>query len=385
MPRLNKNNLLFVSQSIIIGLLLAFLLHYFYLQPQQHHSSRLPTPLQSGSNATTTDHKQPFSYRDAVVRAAPSVVNIFTATRFTLESEQISPSFDKLFSGSGTNNNADSRVETSVGSGVIVSPEGYILTNNHVIDNASEIQVILADGGSYLAKLIGSDSETDLAVLQIQASKPLPSIDLANSTSVDVGDVVLAIGNPFGVGQTVTQGIVSATSRNRLGLNTFEEFIQTDAAINPGNSGGALINPRGELLGINTAIFTNSEGAQGISFAIPTSLAANVMRQILEHGKVIRGWLGVQAYDINSDMRQRFNFIGPGVLVTGVFHDSPAEIAGIMAGDILTHIEDEPLADTQILLNATKNRPPETRVEVTGLRNGRAYTLMATLIQRPTR
>ena len=290
-------------------------------------------------------------------------------TRYQPSGQQPTPLFDKLFND-GTSDGSENVIQSSVGSGVIVSPEGYIITNNHVIENASDIQIILSDGSSYPAALIGNDKETDLAVLRINVSTPLPAITLANTNSVDVGDVVLAIGNPFGVGQTVTQGIVSATSRNRSGLNTFEEFIQTDAAINPGNSGGALVNPRGELVGINTAIFTNSEGAQGISFAIPTSVAQKVMVQILQQGEVVRGWLGVQAHDITTEMRKRFNFVGPGVLVTGVFRESPAELAGIKPGDILTFIEHQPLLDTQALLNATKNRPPSTRVKITGLRNG---------------
>jgi serine protease DegS len=379
MLNLVKNNFLFVGQSAIVGLLAALLLHYFYLQPQQADADRQVTLLGSNNSGyASTDGRQPFSYRDAVKRAAPSVVNIYTATRHNVDRSKVLPLFDKLFG-----DETGSRVETSVGSGVIVSPEGYIITNNHVISNAGEIWVILTDGGSFRANLIGSDVETDLAVLRISASAPLPAITLADKQSISVGDVVLAIGNPFGVGQTVTQGIVSATGRNRLGLNTFEEFIQTDAAINPGNSGGALINPHGELVGINTAIFTNSEGAQGISFAIPISLVQNVMLQILEHGKVTPGWLGVQAYDITSTMRQRFGLSGPGVLVTGVFRDSPADMAGIVAGDILTYIDDESLLDTQILLNATRKRPPGTRIKINGVRNGREYSLMATLMQRP--
>ncbi len=383
MLNLVKNNFLFVIQSATLGLLAAFLLHYFYLQPQRGSNDRQVTLLESNNlDTASTQSDQPFSYRNAVMLAAPAVVNIYTATLYSVDHTQVLPLFDKLF-GDDTSDETGSRVETSVGSGVIVSPEGYVITNNHVISDAGEIWVILNDGDSYRAELIGIDVETDLAVLRINPGAPLPAITLADKKSVSVGDVVLAIGNPFGVGQTVTQGIVSATSRNRLGLNTFEEFIQTDAAINPGNSGGALINPRGELVGINTAIFTNSEGAQGISFAIPISLVQNVMLQILEHGKVIPGWLGVQAYDITSKMRQRFRFSGPGVLVTGVFRDSPAEMAGILAGDILTYIDGESLLDTQVLLNATRKRPPETRIKISGLRNGREYSLMATLMQHP--
>lgn len=376
---IGKKDLQFVIQCAALGLLVALLIHYVYLHRQLSSSQRQVTLVESPTDASVESRNEPFTYRGAVMRAAPAVVNIYTATRYQPEREQTSPLFDKLFSGDAMTD----RVETSVGSGVIVSPEGYIITNNHVIDKATDIQVILTDGGAYPAALIGADRETDLAVLKINALIPLPAITLADNSQVDVGDVVLAIGNPFGVGQTVTQGIVSATSRNRLGLNTFEEFIQTDAAINPGNSGGALINPRGELIGINTAIFTNTEGAQGISFAIPMSVAQNVMVQILENGEVSRGWLGVQAYDITAEMRTRFQFSGPGVLVTGVFQNSPAEMAGIKAGDILTYIEDQPLRDTQVLLNATKNRPPSTRVQIIGMREGKQYSLMATLIQRP--
>ncbi|MEM7209309.1 MAG: trypsin-like peptidase domain-containing protein [Pseudomonadota bacterium] len=372
----SRRNLLFAAQCAGVGLVAAILLHYFILSSQQSDTRHRDAALADNSPRTEV-----FSYRDAVARAAPSVVNIFTRVRYRIDDAQQSPLFNELF---GDSESGQSRpVENNVGSGVIVSADGYIITNHHVIANAEEIRVILTDGGSFPAVLIGTDTQTDLALLKIRSEQPFPAVPITVESDIRVGDVVLAIGNPFGVGQTVTQGIVSATGRNRLGLNTFEEFIQTDAAINPGNSGGALINPRGELIGINSAIFTNREGAQGISFAIPISLARNVMEQLLAHGEVIRGWLGVQAYDITQEMRERFEFVGPGVLVTGVFYDSPAERAGIQSGDILTHIEGQALHSTQALLNTTKIRPPSTRVKISGLRNGKGYSVMATLAKQP--
>ena len=275
------------------------------------------------------------------------------------------------------------KVETSLGSGVIFSPQGYILTNHHVIVNASEIQVMLHDGRSVSAQLVGSDPETDLAVLKISLQN-LPSITIGDSQSVRVGDVVLAIGNPYGVGQTVTQGIISATGRNRVGLNTFENFIQTDAAINPGNSGGSLINPYGELIGINSAIFSRSGGSQGIGFAIPANLAWMVMTNIIEHGHVIRGWLGVRLGELTPKLVEALQLKSLyGVVVTGVIKNSPALAAGLQPGDVLLKINNQPVLDMRSILDLISQQQPGTQISIEGIRNTKPFTIETTVNQRP--
>jgi len=237
----------------------------------------------------------PFSYADAVEHAASSVVNIYTRTVVPNNNPPLynDPNIQKHYN----KNSNKERIQSSLGSGVILSPEGYIATNNHVISGADSIVVALKDGREATAKVVGNDPDTDLAVLKIDLPD-LPSITISSSANLRVGDVALAIGNPFGVGQTVTMGIISATGRNQLGLNTYEDFIQTDAAINPGNSGGALINAKGNLVGINTAIFSRSGGSQGIGFAIPSDQAKQVMQDLIQHGRVVRGWVGVEAQEI---------------------------------------------------------------------------------------
>jgi Do/DeqQ family serine protease len=246
----------------------------------------------------------------------------------------------------------------SLGSGVIVNGNGYILTNHHVVEAADEIEVALIDGKKLRARTVGSDPETDLAVLQVQGAQ-LPSITFGNDESLRVGDVVLAIGNPFGVGQTVTMGIVSALGRNHLGINTFENFIQTDAAINPGNSGGALIDAAGNLVGINTAIYSRSGGSLGIGFAIPASSARLVLEQIVASGTVIRGWIGVEAQEITPELADSFRLpSGEGALIAGVLRGSPAERAGIKPGDILTGVQGKPVKDPGTMLNLVAALPP---------------------------
>ncbi|WP_309544660.1 trypsin-like peptidase domain-containing protein [Alkalilimnicola ehrlichii] len=255
-------------------------------------------------------------------------------------------------------------METSLGSGVILSENGHILTNNHVIQGAEQIEVMLNDGRTADARLIGADPETDLAVLAIELDN-LPSITLGHSDALRVGDVVLAIGNPFGVGQTVTQGIVSATGRSQLGLSTFENFIQTDAAINPGNSGGALINARGELVGINTAIFSRSGGSHGIGFAIPAELAREVLISIIEHGRVIRGWVGIEVQPLTMPLAESFGLDSDaGVIVAGVLRNGPADQAGLRPGDVIHTIDDTPVDNAQSLLRLITARPPGTEITV---------------------
>ena len=279
----------FLGWPVLVGVLLALLIiqhnpELVGLPRQEVHVEQAPllSRLQEG----------PVSYANAVSRAAPAVANLYTTKMVSKPSHPLfdDPMFRRFF---GDNLPQQKRMESSLGSAVIMSAEGYLLTNNHVTAGADQIIVALRDGRETIAQLVGSDPETDLAVLKIDL-KNLPAMTLGRSDGIRTGDVCLAIGNPFGVGQTVTMGIISATGRNQLGLNTYEDFIQTDAAINPGNSGGALVDAAGNLIGINTAIFSKSGGSQGIGFAIPTKLALEVMQSIIEHGQVIRGWLGVE-------------------------------------------------------------------------------------------
>ncbi|MCW8987071.1 MAG: trypsin-like peptidase domain-containing protein [Gammaproteobacteria bacterium] len=274
-------------------------------------------------------------------------------------------------------------MESSLGSGVIVSPQGYILTNHHVIKAADEILVALKDGRSAKATIIGTDPDTDLAVLHIKLDN-LPAITLSKVQDIEVGDVVLAIGNPFGVGQTVTSGIISATGRNMLGINTFENFIQTDAAINPGNSGGALINSYGELIGINTAIYSQSGGSQGIGFAIPLSLAKNVLTQIIEFGHVKRGWLGVAIQDMNPELANSFGLERVyGIIINGIAESGPADKAGLKPGNVITYINDTEIENTRHLLNVVSQVQPGKTLVIKGINQKGEFTAKATVIQRP--
>ena len=323
------------------------------------------------------------SYANAVQTAAPAVVNIYTTKVITQRSPAFSddPLFQRFFGGeTGV---PRQRLESSLGSGVIISPQGYILTNNHVVDGADEIQVALTDGRSASATVIGTDPETDLALLKIELTH-LPTIIFGRAEELRVGDVVLAIGNPFGVGQTVTQGIVSATGRQQLGISTFENFIQTDAAINPGNSGGALINTDGQLTGINTAIFSRSGGSQGIGFAIPANLAKTIMKQILEQGRVIRGWLGINAQDITPDLAESFGIQEHlGAIVSGVYPGSAAEHAGLQPGDILMKVGEKAVNDARSAMNITASLAPGSHVDLAVIRQGKPLALHATIGERP--
>jgi serine protease DegS len=326
----------------------------------------------------------PVSYADAVQRAAPSVVNVF-ATKITRTKRH--PLFDdplfKRFFGDQTDRPKIKR-ENSLGSGVIVDVNGYVLTNNHVIDSASEIHIVLGDGRSLPARIVGNDPETDLALLQAAGDR-FPVATLGDSAPMQVGDVVMAIGNPFGVGQTVTLGIVSATGRNQLGITDFENFIQTDAAINPGNSGGALINAAGEVVGINTAIFSESGGSHGIGFAIPIQLAREVMRQLIEHGHVIRGWLGITGQDLTPVLAESLGIEShQGVLVSGVLGDGPADKAGLKPGDLITGIDRQPISGSPKMLEMIAAKPPGSPLTVTLLRDGEALERIAIVGERPS-
>ena len=266
---------------------------------------------------------------------------------------------------------------------MIFRADGAILTNNHVVENAGQIEIGLADGRRVAAKVIGTDPDSDLAVLKV-ALKGLPAITFGDADGLQVGDAVLAIGNPFNVGQTVTSGIVSAIGRTGLGLNTFENFIQTDAAINPGNSGGALVDANGQLLGINTAIYSRSGGSMGIGFAIPASTARQVMEGLITEGVVMRGWIGVQPSDLTADMAESFKLkVDHGVLITGVLQDGPASAAGMQPGDVVLKVGAVSVASTAQLLNAVAALKPQSPAVITVQRGDQSLDLTVKVAQRP--
>src|SRR6195256_3068125 len=322
------------------------------------------------------------SYNGAVQRATPSVVNIFTSKEVRSPRHPLlnDPIFRRFF---GDQIPEDAQRASSLGSGVIVSNTGYVLTNHHVVEAADEIEVALHDGKKLLAKVVGNDPETDLAVLRVNAEN-LPSITFGSSDALKVGDVVLAIGNPFGVGQTVTGGIVSALGRTGLGINTFENFIQTDAAINPGNSGGALVDVGGNLVGINTAIFSRSGGSMGIGFAIPVSTAKMVLEQIVKSGSVTRGWIGVEVQEIPPPVAESFKLGSTrGALVAGVLRGGPADKAGVKPGDVLVEIEGKPVTDPAAMLNLVAALAPGQSAKVKLKRQGQEVDATVPVGRRP--
>jgi len=325
----------------------------------------------------------PFSYADAVEPAARAVVNVYTAKVITRQRHPLldDPLLQRFFGE--ILSRPEKQLQTSLGSGVIISQQGYILTNNHVIEGADEIRILLKDGRSADARVVGLDRDTDLAVLHVDLDN-LPTIPISESRQLRVGDIALAIGNPYGVGQTVTLGIISATGRNQLGINRFEDFIQTDAAINPGNSGGALINARGELIGINTAIYSRSGGSQGIGFAIPAYLASDVMKQLIERGHVDRGWLGIEAQDLTPELAASFGAQdAQGMLIAGVLRGGPADTAGIKPGDIVQSINDQPVSDALNAMNYIAQQGPDAALTVQLLRDGKRYSVHAKTALRP--
>jgi serine protease DegQ len=331
--------------------------------------------------------QNPGSLAEAAKVSSPAVVNIFTSKINKKKPSkkgaphQNEPWFQFFFGDQAPNDEPSN----SLGSGVIVSPQGIILTNHHVIEGADEIEVAFADGRKRNAKLIGSDPETDIAVLKIDATDLPNPITLGKMESVHVGDVVLAIGNPFGVGQTVTSGIVSALGRNQLGINTFENFIQTDAAINPGNSGGALVDTKGNLIGINTAIYSRSGGNMGIGFAIPINTAKQVMESILTNGSVTRGWIGVEPQNLSKELAESLNLPkdSTGVLISGVLDGGPADKAGIKPGDVLTQVNGQKVSDVVTLLNRIAQTNPGDEAKVTLLRKGKEMSLKVQVGKRP--
>jgi Do/DeqQ family serine protease len=378
----------FLLQFSLIGLAIAIL----YLFWQSEHSSQdvlvfLSPPekaMQANIPSQVFIQSPTASYADAVASSFESVVTIYTSKMVVEQSHPLlqDPIFSQLF-GEQLKRRQRSKTETNLGSGVIISNDGYIITNQHVIDGADEILISLPDGRGSQAVLIGEDKETDIAILQIPISG-LSRIKLAPDQPVRVGDVVLAIGNPLNVGQTVTMGIISATGRNRIGLNTFENFIQTDAAINPGNSGGALVNANGELIGINTAIFNQASGTQGIGFAIPTSISLDIMQQLIDHGKVSRGWLGVEGIEITA--KAALSTGNPnikGALIVGVFIDSPADMAGIRSGDVLVAIDGKSVLGVRDLLEKVSFHKPGNALEITVYRGQKKFTFKTIATERP--
>jgi serine protease DegQ len=322
----------------------------------------------------------PDSYRDAAGRAMPAVVNILTSKALRETHPLLKDPFFKRFFGDKM---PPQEQMASLGSGVIVSAEGYILTNNHVVEGADEIEVGLADGRKAEATVVGTDPETDLAVIRIK-EKNLPVIVLGEPDKARVGDVVLAIGNPFGVGQTVTLGIISALGRNNLHINHFENFIQTDAAINFGNSGGALVDSRGNLLGINSAIYSQTGGSVGIGFAIPVSTAKTVLDSIVKHGQVVRGWIGIESQDITPELAGNFGLgRDSGAIIAGVVRGGPADRAGIRPGDILLAVKGRKVGNTNDMMNLIAELPPGEKAPMTVMRKNRETTLAVTVGRRP--
>jgi Do/DeqQ family serine protease len=320
------------------------------------------------------------SYRAAAKRATPAVVSITARKAPPRDPRSNDPWFQFFF---GDRLRQQQQPQIGLGSGVLVSPEGYLLTNNHVVEGADDIEVQLADGRDARARVVGTDPESDLAVLKIDLDR-LPVLHFGDSDSIEVGDVVLAIGNPFGVGQTVTAGIVSAIGRNQLGINVFENFIQTDAAINPGNSGGALVDVAGNLLGINTAIFSRSGGSLGIGFAIPANVAREVMASLIKNGQVVRGWIGVEPVDLTPEIAQTLRLpVKEGVLVRGVLQSGPAASGGIQPGDVVTKIAQRPVTNSKELVNAVAALRPQTPAVISIQRGDKALDVTVTVAQRP--
>ena len=384
---LNRLWLLF-AQSVTI--LLAALFIVATLKPEWISNTQMGSMVESVTlreSAYDSSAISPGSYHEAVKKSMPAVVNIFTSKANTKPKARKdgNKSSDPLFKFFFGDQPPDAEPSSSLGSGVIVSPEGVILTNYHVISDADEIEVALVDGRKVKAKIIGGDPETDIAVLKIDVKQLPTPITLGKIESVHVGDVVLAIGNPFGVGQTVTSGIISALGRDHVGINTFENFIQTDAAINPGNSGGALVDTRGNLIGINTAIYSNNGGSMGIGFAIPVNLAKQVMESIVGNGSVTRGWIGVEPQNLSKELAESLGLSNntQGVILSGVLEGGPAARAGAKPGDVLISVNKEPTTDVRQLLNQIAKVDPGSTATIQVLRKGKELTLQVQAGKRP--
>jgi len=384
--------LTFISASAIVGLAAAFIAVVVRPEligrraPTREPAPAVPAPASPAPAVAATQVSQPEtaprppnSYAEAVERAAPAVVNIYTARLVT---ERIQPNaIEELFGDARPRYRQ--RLEQSLGSGVIVDTAAHVITNHHVIASADLIRAQLADGRIAVAKIVGRDPDTDLAVLQLDLKGNVPVMPFGHSDRMRVGDIVLAIGNPVGLSQTVTQGIISATGRGQLGVATFENFIQTDAPINVGNSGGALINAEGELIGINTAVLAKNLGVEGIGFAIPVNLVRGVMNEILTKGRVVRGWIGIVPADIDRLDAQRFNLPGPGVVVTKLYVGSPAAQAGMEPRDMILTVNGVKVVSAQDALTRIANAKPGRKVKITGVRGAEGFSTEVEVGERP--
>ena len=369
------------AQSTTIGLAVLFVLTTLRPDLLDWRDSRRSESSGAREGAPSSSQQRMLSFSDAVRKATPAVVNIFTSQEVKVPRHPFmdDPVFRYFF---GSQFDAQTRRSSSLGSGVIVSEKGYVLTNHHVIEAADEIEVALSDSRRSKARVVGTDPETDMAVLKIDL-KNVPAITFAASDQARVGDIVLAIGNPYGVGQTVTFGIVNALGRH-LGISTFENSIQTDAAINPGNSGGALVDLNGNLLGINSAIYSRTGGSQGIGFAIPSNLARQVMEQILENGVVTRGWVGIGVQDITPELAESLKLARTsGALITDVVSGGPADVAGLKPGDVLLSVGDKPVNDYAGSLEAIAALKPKTSTVLKVQRNSREVNLSVNVGLRP--
>jgi len=380
--------LIFVAGSVVGGLALAFLI--VALRPDLIRG--VPRPSARAAPAATAAPAAPaaapaaappapaplrVSYADAVQRAAPAVVNVYTARLVT---ERLAPSLGDLFGDFMPRYRQ--RIERSLGSGVIVDKSGHIVTNHHVIANADAVRVQLADGRVATARIVGRDPDTDLAVLKIDLT-PLPVATFGRSDQLKVGDVVLAIGNPIGLSHTVTHGIVSAVSRQQLGIAPLEDFIQTDAPINFGNSGGALIDSSGALVGINTAIVAKNLGVEGIGFAIPVNMVRGVLSDIIAHGRVVRGWIGIVPEDVSEDEARQLGLAQAGVVISNLYVGSPAQRAGLQPGDLLLGIDGSAPRSSQDALGRIASRAPGSSVLLRGLRGRQEFEVRAQVEERP--
>ena len=374
---------LLFAQATTVGLAILFVINT--LKPGLLSSAARNGIVTLHENVNTSTSQIPAAGFSAAARKVmPTVVNIFTSTEIKKPKHPLmdDPRFHFFF---GEEFDNSPQRGSNLGSGVIISHDGYILTNHHVIEAADQIEVALADGRKAKGRIIGSDPESDLAVIKIDLPGTIPAITFSRPDQAQVGDIVLAIGNPFGVGQTVTMGIVSAVKRNHLGLNTFENFIQTDAAINPGNSGGALVDVNGNLIGINSAIYSPNGGSLGIGFAIPVSTAKKIMEQIIQSGSVTRGWVGVAVQELTPELTESFNLGNiQGVLISEVVRGSPADQAGVRAGDILTMIDNKQLlTDSSSMLETISSLPPGKVVVFKLLRNQREVVVNVKVGKRP--
>jgi S1-C subfamily serine protease len=374
----------FLARAVVVGLAVAFLVVWWNPTLLGAHTAavtRAATAAPPPPSAAPAPVVVMQSFADSVARAAPAVVNIYTA-RVVRERNQAAP-LNQLFGDYWPSYRR--HVERSLGSGVIVDAMGTIVTNQHVIAGADSIRVSLADGRIADAKVVGQDPDTDIAILDLEIGD-LPIMPMGRSDTLRVGDIVLAIGNPYGLSQTVTQGIVSATGRGQLGLATFENFIQTDAAINLGNSGGALIDAHGDLVGINTAVLNRTYGGpEGIGFAIPVNLVRGVMEQILMNGHVVRGWLGFVPQDLTDEQSAQVGTAGGGVTVVNILVKSPAYEAGMRPGDLVTGLGGEAVHSAQDLVARVSALKPGAEVELDGRHAARSYKIKLTVLERPTR